>query len=71
MPKEKVLIVGLGEVGRPLFELTKESGEYEAYGFDLGRAKGISSIIVILEFSKDFSGFRKGHARNDDIGVPL
>ncbi len=39
MAKEKVLIVGLGEVGRPLFELTKESGEYEAYGFDLDKAK--------------------------------
>lgn len=39
MPKEKVLIVGLGEVGRPLFELMKESGEYEVYGLDLDKAK--------------------------------
>src|SRR4030067_1392754 len=39
MAKEKVLIVGLGEVGRPLFELMKESGEYEVYGLDLDEAK--------------------------------
>ena len=39
MSKEKVLIVGLGEVGRPLFKLTKESGEYEVYGLDLDKAK--------------------------------
>jgi len=39
MPKEKVLIVGLGEVGRPLFELMKESGEYDVYGLDLDKAK--------------------------------
>jgi len=39
MAKEKVLIVGLGEVGRPLFEITKESGEYEVYGFDLDKTK--------------------------------
>jgi UDP-N-acetyl-D-mannosaminuronate dehydrogenase len=39
MTKEKVLIVGLGEVGRPLFELIKESGGYEVYGLDLDKAK--------------------------------
>src|SRR4030067_2449874 len=39
MTKEKVLIVGLGEVGRPLFELIKESGEYEVYGLDLDEAR--------------------------------
>ncbi len=35
MSKEKVLVIGLGEVGRPLFELLKESGKFEVYGFDL------------------------------------
>jgi UDP-N-acetyl-D-mannosaminuronate dehydrogenase len=35
MVKEKVLVVGLGEVGRPLFELLRESGKFEVYGFDL------------------------------------
>jgi UDP-N-acetyl-D-mannosaminuronate dehydrogenase len=29
----------LGEVGRPLFELLKESGKFEVYGFDLNTGK--------------------------------
>ena len=32
-------VVGLGEVGRPLFELLKESGNFEVYGFDLDANK--------------------------------
>ena len=39
MAKEKVLIVGLGEVGHPLFDLIKESGKYAVYGLDLDEAK--------------------------------
>jgi len=39
MIKEKVLVIGLGEVGRPLFDLIKESGKFEAYGFDLDIGK--------------------------------
>ncbi|MCS7124982.1 MAG: GDP-mannose dehydrogenase [Candidatus Bathyarchaeota archaeon] len=39
MVKEKVLVVGLGEVGRPLFELLKESGKFEVYGYDLDARK--------------------------------
>jgi UDP-N-acetyl-D-mannosaminuronate dehydrogenase len=39
MVKEKVLVVGLGEVGRPLFELIRESGKFEVYGFDLDAEK--------------------------------
>jgi UDP-N-acetyl-D-mannosaminuronate dehydrogenase len=39
MAKEKVLVVGLGEVGRPLFELLKESGKFKVYGFDLDAEK--------------------------------
>lgn len=35
MVKERVLVVGLGEVGHPLFELLKESGKFEVYGYDL------------------------------------
>jgi len=37
--KEKVLVVGLGEVGRSLFELLKESGNFEVYGFDINADK--------------------------------
>jgi len=39
MVKERVLVVGLGEVGRPLFELLRESGKFEVYGFDLDSEK--------------------------------
>jgi UDP-N-acetyl-D-mannosaminuronate dehydrogenase len=39
LPKEKVLVVGLGEVGRPLFELLDESGRFIVHGYDLDEAK--------------------------------
>ncbi len=39
MRKPIVLIVGLGEVGRPLFEIVKESGKFEVYGFDINVEK--------------------------------
>lgn len=39
MPKENVLIVGLGEVGVALFELFKESRKFEVHGFDLDKEK--------------------------------
>jgi UDP-N-acetyl-D-mannosaminuronate dehydrogenase len=39
MVKEKVLVAGLGEVGRPLFELLKECGRFEVYGYDLDADK--------------------------------
>lgn len=39
MPKEKVLVVGLGEVGHALFELFKETGKFDVYGFDVDTEK--------------------------------
>jgi len=39
MVKEKVLVIGLGEVGRALFELVKESRRFEVYGFDIDKAR--------------------------------
>lgn len=39
MTKEKVLVVGLGEVGRPMFELLKESGKFAVYGIDVDAEK--------------------------------
>ncbi len=39
MTKEKVLVVGLGEVGRALFELLKEEEGFTVYGLDLDEAK--------------------------------
>jgi len=37
--KEKVLVVGLGEVGLPLYELLRESERFVVYGFDIDDAK--------------------------------
>ena len=37
--KEKVLIVGLGEVGHALYELFKECGKFDVYGFDIDDEK--------------------------------
>ncbi|MEJ5326838.1 MAG: GDP-mannose dehydrogenase [Candidatus Bathyarchaeia archaeon] len=39
MEEQKVLVVGLGEIGRPLFELLKESGRFQVYGFDVDEEK--------------------------------
>jgi len=39
MPKETVLIVGLGEVGHSLFDLFKESGKFDVYGVDIDKEK--------------------------------
>jgi len=36
---ETVLVVGLGEIGRALFELMKEKGGFTVYGLDLDEAK--------------------------------
>lgn len=48
MPKESVLIVGLGEVGRALLELFEESGKFAVYGFDVDKEK-MRSIVGIVE----------------------
>lgn len=37
--KEQVLIAGLGEVGQALFEIFKENGEFDVYGFDVDKEK--------------------------------
>jgi len=37
--EEKVLVVGLGEVGLSLYELLKERPEFKVYGFDVDEAK--------------------------------
>jgi len=39
LTKEKVLVVGLGEIGRTLFELLKEEDSFTVYGLDLDEAK--------------------------------
>lgn len=39
MTKEKVLVVGLGEIGHALFELLKEEDNFTVYGLDLDETK--------------------------------
>lgn len=56
---EQVLVVGLGEVGRPLLELV--SGRYRAVGLDLdpprGRVENVDVLHVCYPFGiKDFAG---------------
>jgi len=41
--EEKVLVVGLGEVGLPLYELLRECGKFLVYGLDINEAR-MSSI---------------------------
>ena len=44
---ESVLIVGLGEVGRPLYELAAEAGVYDVYGYDIDPSKTVDSLESI------------------------
>jgi UDP-N-acetyl-D-mannosaminuronate dehydrogenase len=39
LSKDKVLVIGLGEIGVPLFELLKESKLFHVYGMDTDEAK--------------------------------
>ncbi len=39
MAKERVLVVGLGEVGQPILELLKESKHFDVYGLDIDQEK--------------------------------
>ena len=39
MQKDKVLVIGLGEVGKAIFDLVKESGKFEFYGLDLDKTR--------------------------------
>lgn len=39
MEEEKVLVIGLGEVGRTLFELLEESGKFDVYGLDTDESR--------------------------------
>jgi len=40
----KVLVVGLGEIGTPIYEIIKESGRYDTYGLDLVKKLEQSTI---------------------------
>ncbi|MEM3698081.1 MAG: GDP-mannose dehydrogenase [Candidatus Bathyarchaeia archaeon] len=53
MVREKVLIVGLGEVGKALFELFRESGKFDVYGFDIDEVK-MRGIVGDVELPDAF-----------------
>jgi UDP-N-acetyl-D-mannosaminuronate dehydrogenase len=48
--KEDALVIGLGEVGRPLYELLKENPSFDVYGFDINEEK-------MCEIGQHESGF--------------
>jgi UDP-N-acetyl-D-mannosaminuronate dehydrogenase len=39
LTEQKVLVVGLGEVGQAIFDLLKEGGRFAVYGFDVDESK--------------------------------
>ncbi len=51
--KERVLIVGLGEVGHALFKLFRESGKFDVYGFDVDKEK-MRKIVGKMEHPENF-----------------
>ena len=46
MVSEKILIIGLGEVGRPLYEILSEKF-VDVYGYDSDRSKTIHELKAI------------------------
>ena len=46
MAKERVLVVGLGEIGRTLFELLKENAAFTVYGLDLDKFLKFGIMII-------------------------
>ncbi|MEZ0345577.1 MAG: GDP-mannose dehydrogenase [Infirmifilum sp.] len=44
MSKPRVLVVGLGEVGGAVYEVAKDSGKFELYGYDIDPSKRINSL---------------------------
>ena len=45
----KVLIVGLGEVGSAIYQIVKDAGVYELYGYDIDQKKTVNSLSEIPE----------------------
>lgn len=48
-----ILVVGMGEIGRPLFEIISESKKYNVYGFDIDESKCSENIKNINNNSID------------------
>jgi UDP-N-acetyl-D-mannosaminuronate dehydrogenase len=39
MVRKKVMVIGLGEVGYPLFQILRDSEKFEVYGLDIDNKK--------------------------------
>ncbi|MEM1516161.1 MAG: GDP-mannose dehydrogenase [Thermofilum sp.] len=44
MQKASVLVVGLGEVGRAVYEILKESGKFEVFGYDIDPSRTLNKL---------------------------
>lgn len=53
MLKEKILVIGLGEVGTAIFDLLQESGKFQVYGLDLDKTKMKATKQKALPTSTD------------------
>ena len=53
MAKRSVLVIGLGEIGRPLYEIFSESRKFNVYGYDIDPSKSIDEYYE-LPRSVDF-----------------
>jgi len=47
--EESVLVVGLGEIGRPLYEVFSESRRFNVYGYDIDQSKSIDKYDELPE----------------------
>ena len=76
MVEEKVLVVGLGEVGLPLYELLRECDKFLVYGFDIHETrmssieqKGVPDRVDIMHIcipcsnQDEFANFVVGYAK--------
>jgi len=74
--EEKVLVVGLGEVGLPLYKLLRECGKFLVYGFDVNEAmmssirqKGVPDKVDIMHIcipcfnQREFANVVGGYAK--------
>ena len=44
MQKERVLVVGLGEVGGAVYEILRDSGRFDVYGYDVDPSKTVHKL---------------------------
>jgi UDP-N-acetyl-D-mannosaminuronate dehydrogenase len=44
---KNILVVGMGEIGRPLFEIIEENSEFNVFGYDLDENKKSSNITQL------------------------